>query len=81
MHHTQVIKSIMSDTGTTQKDLVPLTGVKSQSVISERINYKTIGLKPLLEILGAMGYELVVRKSTGEEGFAEYRMGIEDYKD
>lgn len=79
MHHSEAIKKVMDAEGVRQSDIAKQIGAKSQSVVSERINYKTIGLKPLLEILDAMGYEVVVRASYGEYADGEYPIRLADY--
>ena len=80
MNHTEAIKKVMDETGTLQKDLVKQIGVKSQSVISSRINQDNISVKALLEILDAMGYELVVRESYGEYGRCDFPIRLQDYE-
>lgn len=79
MNHTEVIKAVMADTGATQSDLAKQIGAKSQSVISERINHKNISIKALLELLDAVGYEVVVRESYGEYKPGEYPIRLVDY--
>lgn len=79
MHHSDVILFLMKEEGFRQIDLAKQIGAKSQSVISERINYKTIGIKPLLELLDAMGYEIVVRQSYGDYAEGEYPIRLKDY--
>lgn len=80
MNHTEAIKAVMRETGTKQSHLVKQLGVKSQSVISERINHDNISVKAMLEILDAMGYELVVRESYGEYGRCDFPMRLQDYE-
>lgn len=80
MNHAAVIKALMSETGATQTDLAKQIGAKTQSVVAERIRYKTIGLKPFLELLDAMGYEIVVRESHGEYKEGEYPIRLVDYQ-
>lgn len=80
MNHTEVIKAIMKDTKATQDDLARQIGATSQSVISQRIRYKTIGIVPLLEMLDALGYEIVVRESYGEYQPGEYPIRLVDYE-
>ena len=80
MKHSEVIKAVFADTGTRQKDVAEWIGAKSQSVVSERINQKNISVKALLEILGALGYEIVVRKSDADYQDGEYPIRLVDYE-
>lgn len=80
MTHTKVIRRIMKETRTRQIDLAERLGTKSRQVISERINHSNIGMKTMLELLEAMGYEVVVRKSLGSYKDGEYLIRLEDYK-
>ena len=80
MNHTEAIKAVMKETGTRQIDLVKQIGVKSQTVISARINQDNISVKAMLEILDAMGYELVVRESYGEYGRCDFPIRLQDYE-
>ena len=77
MNHTEVIKAAMKETGTKQMDFVQQLGLKSNSVISERINQKNISMRALLEMLDIMGYEIVVRKIDGD---SEYPIRMSDYQ-
>ena len=82
MTHTDVIKKAMIDTGTRQVDIVERTGIKRQSVLSERINQKNISVKALTEVLEAMGYELVAQPipQDGRRYEGQYVMNFADYQ-
>ena len=80
MKHPEAIKAVFADTGARQKDVAEWIGAKSQSVVSERINQKNISVKALLEILGAVGYEIVVRKAGGDYQDGEYPIRLVDYE-
>ena len=80
MKHTDAIKKIMIDTNVSQVDLMKQIGLKSRSAISSRINQDNISVKAMLEILDAMGYELVVRESFGTYELNEYPIRLQDYE-
>ena len=81
VNHTQAIKKVMKDTKTRQIDLAERIGAKSHTVISERVNYPNISLRTMLEMLDAMGYELLVRQSRDEQRDGEYPIRLSDYQD
>ena len=86
MNICKIIASVMADTKTTQKSLLlkinALAGkqvIKSQSVVSERLN-KNIGVDKAFEMLDAMGYEIIIQpKSTrGKRATGSYVITKED---
>lgn len=60
MNHKQVIRDLMSTTGTTQAQLGDLIGVR-QTAISNILNRDDIHLSTYVRILAALGYELQIR--------------------
>ena len=80
MNHTEVIKTVLSNAGASQADVAKQIGAKSRAVVSERINHTNIGIKALLELLEAVGYEIVVREFSGEYKDGEYPIRLSDYE-
>lgn len=87
MNICKIIASVMVDTKTTQKSLLlkinALAGkqvIKSQSVVSERLKNKNIGVDKAFEMLDAMGYEIIIQpKSTrGKRATGSYVITKED---
>ena len=58
----EAIKKAMKDTNTTQTQMARLVGAKSQSVISERLKMSNLSINTVVEMLDAIGYELVIEK-------------------
>lgn len=61
MNTAKIFKEVMKATKTTQAQLVERLGVGHQSAVSNRVNSANPTLLSTLEILEAMGYELVVQ--------------------
>lgn len=57
-----VIRLAMKETRTTQQQLADRIGAKHQSVISERLKMNNLSINTALEMLEALGYELVVQE-------------------
>lgn len=57
-----VIRLAMKETKTTQQQLADRIGAKHQSVISERLKMDNLSINKALEMLEALGYELVVQE-------------------
>lgn len=58
----EAIKKAMKDTNTTQTQMARLVGAKSQSVISERLKMSNLSINTVVEMLDAIGYDLVIEK-------------------
>lgn len=58
----EAIKKAMKDTNTTQTQMARLVGAKSQSVISERLKMSNLSIDTVVEMLDAIGYDLVIEK-------------------
>ena len=57
----QAIKQAMKATHTTQIQMKDRIGVKSQSVVSMRLSSDGVSISNVLEMLDAIGYELVIQ--------------------
>jgi DNA-binding XRE family transcriptional regulator len=58
----EVIRLAMKETKTTQQQLANMIGAKHQSVISERLKMDNLSINTALEMLEALGYEMVVQE-------------------
>lgn len=58
----EAIKEAMKRQKTTQKQLAERIGAKSQSVISERLRMNNLSVDTVIEMLDAIGYELVIQE-------------------
>lgn len=58
----EVIRLAMKETKTTQQQLADRIGAKHQSVISERLKMDNLSINTALEMLEALGYEMVVQE-------------------
>lgn len=58
----EVIRLAMKETKTTQQQLADRIGARHQSVISERLKMNNLSINTALEMLEALGYELVVQE-------------------
>lgn len=67
MNGTAIVKAAMSETGTTQVKLSQMLGYKGQGTVSQRINTMRMSLDKFVEMLSAMGYEVIVRKPVVDE--------------
>ena len=59
MNHTEALKSILKRTGLTQSDIAERLGVRSRTTVSMRMSRETVRLYNIVELLDAMGYEMV----------------------
>lgn len=67
MNSGEAIKFVMKEAKINQVQLAKLTGQSSQSVISERLRRDNLSVRTMLEMLDAMGYEMVIQpKSRGK---------------
>lgn len=57
-----VIRLVMKETRTTQQQLADRIGAKHQSVISERLKMDNLSINKALEMLEALGYEMVIQE-------------------
>lgn len=56
------IKIAMKDKKTTQVQLAERLGVTSQSVIAQRLRMENISIDKVLEMLDAIGYEMIIQE-------------------
>ena len=59
MNHTEALKSILKRTGLTQTEITKRLGFRSHGTVRMRMNRKTVRLYNIVELLDAMGYEMV----------------------
>lgn len=75
----KAIESAMKSTKTTQTQLAERIGAKSQSVISERLRMNNLSIDRIVEMLDAVGYEVVVQeKKRGRRPEGQIVIGGED---
>lgn len=58
----KAIDAAMKSTKTTQTQLAQRIGAKSQSVISERLRMNNLSIDKIVEMLDAVGYEVVIQE-------------------
>lgn len=63
MKYNEIIKAVMEETDTKQRQLAAAMGV-GQPAISNILNRDGINLGTMVELLEIMGYEVVVQKKT-----------------
>lgn len=72
MMGTEIIREIMRRNGVTQQVLADRLGYRSNSAVTGRLSTLHISAEKLVEMLGALGYEVIVRKiemdGTEEDG-------------
>lgn len=71
MNGTGIVKAAMADSKTTQNMLMHRLGYKGQGTVSQRINTARMSLDKFSEMLSAMGYEVIVRKTVVDENTGE----------
>jgi transcriptional regulator with XRE-family HTH domain len=59
MNHTEALKCILKRTGLSQKKVADRLGLRSGTTVSMRMNRETVRLYNIVELLDAMGYEMV----------------------
>ena len=81
MKHTEIIKAIMRKEGVTLADIALAIGKAGPSGVSRIINRKNGTIMQTVDILGALGYEMVIRP-TKRENLAEneYVLYFRDYE-
>lgn len=81
MKHTEIIKAIMRKEGVTLADIALAIGKAGPSGVSRIINRKNGTIMQTVDILDALGYEMVIRP-TKRENLAEneYVLYFRDYE-
>lgn len=80
MNHAQAIREIMVLNNITLAELGRRAWLSSHVAVLHRIQSKTGRLDTILELLEAMGYEIVVRPATeGDLPEGEYALRFRDY--
>ena len=81
MRHTEIIKAIMKKTNVTLEELAFSLGLAGASGVSRRINRKNGTIMNTVDILDALGYEMVIRKAKKEPlAENEYVLHSRDYE-
>lgn len=62
MKMNEALKIAMKNQKTTQQQLADRIGAKSQSVISERLKMENLSVNTVLEMLDAIGYEMIIQE-------------------
>lgn len=70
----EIVREIMADEGVTQKVLAERLGYSTVSSVTGRLNTKKLSVDRMVAMLGAMGYEVIVRKAGEGEGGKEWRV-------
>ena len=60
----EAIKLAMKNKKITQTELAEMVGVKSQSVIAERLKMDNISINTVLDMLEAIGYDLIIQEKS-----------------
>lgn len=58
----EAIKLAMKNKKVTQTQMAEMIGVKSQSVIAERLKMDNISINAVLDMLEAIGYDLIIQE-------------------
>lgn len=58
----EAIKQALKNQKTTQQQLADRIGAKSQSVIAQRLRMNNLSIEIILEMLDAIGYEIVIQE-------------------
>ena len=67
MKFNEIIKQVLNETGTTQKELGKRLGIR-QTAVSNILHRSEPSLATFHEILDILGYEIVVRRKAEPEG-------------
>ena len=59
MNHTEALNHILKRTGLTKTEITKRLGFRSHSTVRMRMNRETVRLYNIVELLDAMGYEMV----------------------
>ena len=62
MKISEAIKFAMKNQKTTQQQLADRIGASSQSVIAQRLRMDNLSVNTVLEMLDAIGYEMVIQE-------------------
>ena len=62
MKMKEAIRLAMKNQKTTQQQLADRIGAKSQSVIAQRLRMNNLSIEIILEMLDAIGYEMVIQE-------------------
>ena len=78
----KIVESIMEETGTTKAQLGRAVGIEQNKrpcdVISKRMKQKNISVNVLSEMLGAMGYTMVIVPKGPNLKKGEYEVSIDE---
>lgn len=78
MKIAEALKQAMKTQKTTQTQLAERIGAKSQSVIAQRLRMDNLTVDTVLEMLDAIGYELVIQeKKRGRRPEGQFVIGKE----
>lgn len=72
MKPNDVVYSLLKDTNTTQGALAHLIGKASAAAVSNRLNRNAMGVDAFVEMVNALGYEIVVRSKEPTDVRTEY---------
>ena len=82
MRHTEIIKAIMKVKGMTQESVAYALGLANSSAVSLRLRRKYGTIMNTVDILDALGYEMVIRPATKEDPAPnEYVIHSSDYEE
>ncbi|MCB6366638.1 helix-turn-helix domain-containing protein [Intestinibacillus massiliensis] len=81
MNICEAVKLAMKNQKTTQGQMAERIGVKGQSVIAQRLRMDNISVNTVLEMLDAIGYEMVIQeKRPGRRPDGQYVVTLEERK-
>ena len=84
MNEIQIVKALMKAKGVSGAVLAEKLGYKTPSAVTNRLQSKTMTVEKLVELLGAMDCELIIKnKVGGKESFVvvnEDRQSVKIYK-
>ena len=81
MNICEAVKLAMKNQKTTQVQMAERIGVKGQSVIAQRLRMDNISVNTVLEMLDAIGYEMVIQeKRPGRRADGQYAVTLEEQK-
>jgi transcriptional regulator with XRE-family HTH domain len=84
MNEIQVVKTLMKTKGISGAILAEKLGYKTPSAVTKRLQSRTMTVEKLVELLGAMDCELIIKNKVGDkETFVvdnEDRQSVKIYK-
>ncbi|MBC5582542.1 helix-turn-helix domain-containing protein [Anaerofilum sp. BX8] len=81
MNICEAVKLAMKNQKTTQGQMAERIGVKGQSVIAQRLRMDNISVNTVLEMLDAIGYEMVIQeKRPGRRSEGQFVVTLEKRK-